>query len=290
LLREDDSAIIIGSRNFDTENVPFSSRFGRSFANFWLKVETGLAIDDCQSGFRAYPVRHLNRLRFRGSRYDFEAEVLARAAWAGLSLKTVPISVTYPRPEERISHFKPFLDNLRLTGIHSLLVGRRLLPLPHEKLVATAARMDFALLRHPGKALKMLLRENATPEGLAMSAAVGMFLAVLPLLFMHTLVILYVSLRLNLNKLVSLNVQHLAMPPFMPAVCIETGYYLRHGTWLTNLSFKTVFEQFSSRVYEWFLGSLIIAPLAAVLVGSCMFLAATLLKKLGYANDAESGC
>jgi hypothetical protein len=76
----------------------------------------------------------------------------------------------------------------------------------------------------------------------------------------------------------------------MPAVCIETGYYLRHGTWLTNLSFKTVFEQFSSRVYEWFLGSLIIAPLAAVLVGSCMFLAATLLKKLGYANDAESGC
>ncbi|HEY6010548.1 MAG TPA: DUF2062 domain-containing protein [Nitrospirota bacterium] len=290
LMREDDSSVIVGSRDFNTEHVPFSSRFGRSFANFWLRVETGAMIDDCQSGFRAYPVRHLNQLRFRGSRYDFEAEVLARAIWAGLSLRTVPISVTYPRPEERISHFKPFLDNLRLTGIHSLLVGRRLLPLPHTKLVSAAPRIDFALLRHPGKVLKMLLQENATPEGLAMAAAVGMFLAVLPLLFAHTLVILYVSMRLNLNKLVSLNVQHLAMPPFMPALCIETGYYLRHGTLLTNLSFRTVFEQFSSRLYEWFLGSLIIAPVAALLVGALMFFSATLLKRVWYAHDANNGC
>ena len=290
LMREEEPSVIIGSRNFNTENVPASSRFGRSFANFWLKVETGLTVDDCQSGFRAYPVNYLNQLRFRGSRYDFEAEVLAKAAWAGLSLKTVPISVTYPNPGQRISHFKPFLDNLRLTGIHSMLVGRRLLPVPHKKLINKASGMDLSLLRHPGKVLMMMLRENATPEGLAMSAAVGVFLAVLPLLFVHTLVILYVSLRLNLNKVVSLNVQHLAMPPFIPALCIETGYYLRHGTWLTNLSFKTVFEQFSSRLYEWFLGSLIIAPIAAVLIGSLMFVAATLLKKAGYANDAKNGC
>ncbi len=134
-LRENEESLIIGCRDFNTRNVPASSRFGRKFANFWLRVETGLTIDDCQSGFRAYPVKYVNRLRFKGSRYDFEAEVLAKAAWAGLELKTVPISVRYPRPEERMSSFKPFLDNLRLTGIHSMLVGRRLLPLPHKKLV-----------------------------------------------------------------------------------------------------------------------------------------------------------
>jgi glycosyltransferase involved in cell wall biosynthesis len=287
LLREDDPAIIIGSRNFNTENVPASSRFGRSFANFWLKVETGVAIDDCQSGFRAYPVRYLNQLAFKGERYDFEAEVLAKAAWAGLKLKTVRIGVTYPKAGERVSSFKPFLDNLRLTGIHSMLVGRRLLPWPHKKLVKDANAFDLSLLRHPGKVLKMLLQEHATPEGLALSAAVGMFLAVLPLLFAHTLVILYVSLRLNLNKVVALNVQHLAMPPFIPALCIEVGYYLRHGTWLTDLSFRTVFEQFSSRLYEWFLGSLIIAPLAALLIGGIMFVSATLIKRVRYANVSK---
>jgi glycosyltransferase involved in cell wall biosynthesis len=288
-LREEEPSIIIGSRDFNTENVNSGSRFGRSFANFWLMIETGVRIDDCQSGFRAYPVQYLNQLRFKGSRYDFEAEVLAKAAWAGLKLRTVPIRVHYPRPKERVSSFKPFLDNLRLTGIHSMLVGRRLLPVPHKKLVQHAGDTTYSLLRHPGKVLKMLLLENATPEGLAASAAVGMFLAVLPLLFVHTLVILYVSLRLNLNKIVAMNIQHLAMPPFIPAVCIEVGYYLRNGQWLTDLTFKTVFEQFSSRLYEWFLGSLIIAPLSAVIVGGIMFVTATVIKRIRCSNVAKEG-
>jgi glycosyltransferase involved in cell wall biosynthesis len=289
-MKHDEPGIIVGCRNFSTENVPGSSRFGRSFANFWLRVETGQTVDDCQSGFRAYPVQYLNQLRFKGRRYDFEAEVLARAVWAGLKLVAVPVTVIYPKPGERVSSFKPFLDNLRLTGIHAMLVGRRLLPLPHKKLVREGNSLDISLLRHPGKVLKMLLLENATPEGLAMSAAIGIFLAVLPLLFAHTLVILYVSLRLNLNKVVSLNIQHLAMPPFIPALCIETGYFLRHGRWLTELSFRTVFEQFSSRFYEWFLGSLIIAPLSAVIVGGIMYVAATVIKRVRCANVAKEGC
>jgi len=289
-IREDEPSIIIGSRNFNSENVTASSRFGRSFANFWLRVETGQVVDDCQSGFRIYPVAFLNKLRFKGVRYDFEAEVLAKAAWAGLKLKTIPVEVMYPRPEERVTSFKPILDNLRLTAIHSMLVGRRLLPLPHKKLVKSEPTFDVRLLRHPGKVLRMLLQEHATPEGLAMSAAVGMFLAVLPLLFVHSLVILYVSMRLNLNKVVTLNIQHLAMPPFIPALCIEVGYYLRHGTWLTDLSFRTVFEQFSSRLYEWFLGSLIIAPLAALIIGCMMFITATLIKRVRYRNVSKEQC
>lgn len=289
LIKEEEPGLIIGCRDFTAENVPASSRFGRAFSNFWLKVETGQTMDDCQSGFRAYPVQYLNQLRFKGKRYDFEAEVLARSAWAGLKLIMVPVNVIYPKPGERVSSFKPFLDNLRLTGIHSMLVGRRLIPFPHKKLVKGLNAFDLSLLRHPGKVLKILLLENATPEGLAMSAAIGVFLAVLPLLFVHTLVILYISLRLNLNKVVSLNIQHLAMPPFIPALCIETGYYLRHGRWLTELSFKTVFEQFSSRLYEWFLGSLIIAPLTAIIIGGIMFIAATVIKRVRCANVAKEG-
>ncbi len=289
-LRDTKPGIIIGCRNFDTENVPASSRFGRKFANFWLKVEAGITVDDCQSGFRAYPVRYLNRLNFTGARYDFEAEVLAKAAWAGLDLRMVPVSVRYPRPEERVSSFKPVLDNARLTRIHSMLVVRRLIPLPHKRLVDMKGPFDLSLLKHPGKVLKLLLEENATPEGLAASAAIGVFLGVLPLLFLHTIVILYVSLRLNLNKMVSLNVQHIAMPPLVPALCIETGYFLRHGEWLTDLSFRTVFEQFSSRLYEWFLGSLIIGPALAVMVGGLVFASSVLIRKARYAYGTKDGC
>jgi len=290
LMQDDLPGIIIGCRDFNTDNVPASSRFGRSFANFWLLVETGKVVGDCQSGFRAYPVRYLNRMDFKGAHYDFEAEVLAKAAWGGLELKTVDIDVVYPKPEERVSSFKPFLDNLRLTGIHSMLVGRRMLPFGHKKLVESRNKMDVSLLRHPGKVLNMLLRESATPEGLALSAAVGMFIAVLPILFMHSVVIFYFSMRLNLNKIVALNVQHLAVPPFLPALCIEVGYYLRHGHWLTDLSFATVFQQFSSRLFEWFLGSLIIAPLAALIIGAAMYVTAAAIKKVRFAHATKEGC
>ena len=133
-------------------------------SGFWLRPVK--LVGDCQSGFRAYPVQYLNRLGFKGSQYDFEAEVLAKAAWAGLALKTVDIDVIYPKPAERVSSFKPFLDNLRLTRIHSMLVGRRLLPIPHKKLVENRNNLDVSLLRHPGKVLQMLLKESATPEGL----------------------------------------------------------------------------------------------------------------------------
>jgi uncharacterized protein (DUF2062 family) len=138
--------------------------------------------------------------------------------------------------------------------------------------------------------LRMLLRENSTPEGLAMSAAVGLFLAVLPLLFAHTVVILYVAVRLNLNKILAVNIQHIAMPPLVPALCIEVGYYMRHGRWLTDLSVATVFEQFSARLYEWFLGSLLVAPVLAAFAGAVVYVAALIIKKVRFVDASNEQC
>jgi hypothetical protein len=59
----------------------------------------------------------------------------------------------------------------------------------------------------------------------------------------------------------------LCMPPLVPALCIEVGYYMRHGTWLTEFSLQTLGYQAVERVYEWFLGSLLVGPLLGLLVG-----------------------
>ncbi len=278
LILKHKSDLFVGCRNFDTDNVPGKSRFGRRFANFWLRVETGVQVDDCQSGFRAYPVKYLNSLNFRGKNYDFEAEVLAKFAWAGIHLRTFDVEVKYPPQEERVSHFRPFMDNLRISLVHSMLVGRRLLPIPHKRLIPKE-KFDLKLLLHPRKAIKILLKEHATPEGLATSAAIGIFFAVLPLLFIHTVVILYVATRLNLNKLVAINVQHICMPPFVPALCIEIGYFMRNGRWLTDISFATVFSEFSDRLIEWFLGSVVVAPIGAVIAWVVFFFFANALNR-----------
>lgn len=278
LMQQDEISLIVGARDFSGPNIPGSSRFGRKFANFWLKLETGEYIDDCQSGFRAYPVKYLNLLKFKGRHYDFEAEVLAKASWAGLHLRSVDIAVYYPKPEERVSSFRPFMDNLRLTLVHSMLIGMRLAPFSHKRLIA-APKVDYSMLLNPMKLIRYLLSENMTPGGLAAAAAVGTFLAVIPILFLHSAAILYVSIRLKLNKLVALNVQHIFMPPFTPALCIELGYYMRYGKWLTDLTFSNVFMHFHERLYEWLLGSLIVAPVATAAMAALFYAAGVVYQR-----------
>ena len=271
-IEDQDDVIVIGSRDFSTENVPGKSKFGRNFSNFWFKVETGLSIDDCQSGYRAYPINYILKLNLKGKRYDFETEVITKAAWAGLRIETVNVGVHYAKKEERISHFKGFLDNLRISIMHAQLVLRRLAPIPHKKLIQREEDAIYKeLFKHPVKVIKFLLHENATPVGLAASAAVGTFLAVLPLLSIHTLVIIYVATRLHLNKVMAVSIQNLCIPPFVPVACIELGYYMRYGRWLTDVSLNTVFGQFAERIWEWLLGSLIVAPVLAVIVGVVVF-------------------
>jgi len=78
---------------------------------------------------------------------------------------------------------------------------------------------------------------------------------------------------------VAINIQHLCMPPFIPALCIELGFYFRHGYWLTDLSFRTIFEQFSDRLLEWFFGALIVGPVFAIPVSAVVYMTAVMLHR-----------
>ena len=271
--------LVIGVRDFNAPNVPDSSKFGRKFSNFWIKLETGVTCADTQSGFRAYPIEPLSKLKFHCSRYNFEIEVLTRGLWGGLQLRELPIHVTYEPPEQRVSHFHPWKDNVRLSLLHTTLVTRRLLLFPHKRIVPKPKLQLPSLWKHPKEFFLFLLKENATPELLAISAAVSSFLAVLPLLSCHMLVILYVCIRLNLNKVMALAIQNLYMPPFTPFLCIELGYFMRHGAFLREASMQTIVHELHLRFWEWLLGSLVIAPIAAILSGLITYVTAQRLQK-----------
>ncbi|MCX5694853.1 MAG: DUF2062 domain-containing protein [Candidatus Omnitrophica bacterium] len=267
LLKDSDTSIIIGCRNFQQKSIPEKSQFGRAFSNFWLRLETGVVINDTQSGFRCYPVKYLNQIKTSGNYYDFETEILTRACWSGLKIREVSIRVFYPKPHLRISSFHPFIDNLRISLMHIRLLGRRLMPIPYPKLVRPEkTHIPMNIFIHPVKLIKTLLKENATPLGLAISAGVGILLGVLPLVSIHMLAILYVTSRLHLNKIMALSIQNLCMPPFVPVACIELGHFMLYRRWLTDISWQVTFGSIPERIWEWFLGSLILAPLLALVI------------------------
>jgi glycosyltransferase involved in cell wall biosynthesis len=115
-------AIIIGSRNMAQASVPGKSSFGNKFSNFWFWVETGIRRNDTQSGYRLYPVRALDRIAFFTKKFEFEIEVLVRAAWNGIEVLEVPVKVFYAEKASRISHFRPFRDFTRISILNTFLV------------------------------------------------------------------------------------------------------------------------------------------------------------------------
>ena len=122
-LRSNRRAMVIGRRKMD--DAPWTSRKGRGFSNFWVWASCGLRLGDSQSGFRIYPLPETLALGVVARRYQFEVEVLARAAWQGIPIVEVPISAAYGATLPRISHFRPFIDFLRNSGTFSRLIIRR---------------------------------------------------------------------------------------------------------------------------------------------------------------------
>ena len=115
--------LIIGNRDMTDQHIPKKSLFGRKFSNFWVGMETGRDLADTQSGFRLYTVAAMNRMHFFTRKYDFELESLVRWVWHDYLVEIVTIQVFYPSPEERVSHFKGFKDNFRISILNTILVA-----------------------------------------------------------------------------------------------------------------------------------------------------------------------
>jgi len=255
-------AVAIGARRMKAANAPPSSVFGRDFSNFWVRLECGHALPDSQSGYRLYPVDFLLAGRFLSPGFPFEVEVLVRAGWAGLPLLSVPVQVHYPPAGERVSHFRPFLDNLRLSCLHAGLVIRSLLPWPHPlRSPGEEAGLKMTEFLHPVRFFRRLSREHSGAGELAAAVWVGIFLGALPIIPFGIAAIVYASHRLHLNKLASVAASNACIAPFVPLACIETGYFLLHGSFLFAFDRHVLLYEIHLRLWEWLLGALVIGPI-----------------------------
>ena len=119
--RQHPGALIVGSRKMDSVERSKGSSFANKFSNFWLWVQTGVKLPDTQSGYRLYPLKKIKSLPLFSSRYEAEVELLVIASWHGVKLVSTPIDVYYPPKEERVSHFRPTADFVRISILNTLL-------------------------------------------------------------------------------------------------------------------------------------------------------------------------
>ena len=99
-----ETALVLGVRDLVRDGAPRANRFSNGISNFFLSRFARRPLRDTQCGLRRYPVRETLALRTSGQGYDFEAEVLLRAIWAGVDVVEEPVRVLYP--EHRKTHFR----------------------------------------------------------------------------------------------------------------------------------------------------------------------------------------
>lgn len=113
--------IVVGSRNLSANCMPLGNRFANRFGNFWFHVQTWQPLSDTQTGFRLYTLTCLPIRRFITNRYEAELELLVFSAWRGVKLCESPVRVYYAPKGERVSHFRPFADFMRIFALNTVL-------------------------------------------------------------------------------------------------------------------------------------------------------------------------
>jgi hypothetical protein len=179
-------------------------------------------------------------------------EILTRSIWAGLRTASVPIRVWYPDPSQSASSFRPFLDNLRISLLHTQLVLRQLLPIPHRRLVGTPGPPR----QSPAQWLKHICTENSTPLGVAAAAMFSLLLGIV-LWPWGPFAIAYLAIRLHLNKIVAIAIAAVCMSSRLPAFCMAIA--------------RLVLGPQANGHLIWFIGSHIVAFTASPLLGLLMY-------------------
>ncbi len=262
-IEEQPESLVIGARNMAVENVPNKSNFGNRVSNFWYKVETGISLTDTQSGFRLYPVQKLKKIWFFTTKFEFEIEVIVKAAWRGIPVINVPVSVYYAPQNERVSHFNARRDSTRISFLNTYLV---ILAALFWRPVMLLRKLTFTNLKKVWKEEAFASHESATKK--AISVGVGLFFGIVPIWGFQFALAIFTAIFFKLNKIIVGLTAQISIPPFIPFVLfasVKTGELVLSEK--VDISFSSLhsIESLSKNVLVYYIGATVLSLLAAVL-------------------------
>jgi putative flippase GtrA len=113
-LAAEPESLILGARDFSGGNVPSKSRWGNRVTSAVFGLAAGTRCKDTQTGLRGLPLPFAQIcLNVPGERFEYEFNVLLRAAKGRLPFREVEIQTIY-QDGNSSSHFRAFRDSARI--------------------------------------------------------------------------------------------------------------------------------------------------------------------------------
>ncbi len=256
--------LLIGARNMAQAGVPKKSSFGNTFSNFWYWVETGIRLRDTQAGFRLYPLFAMKNLNLCTNKFEFEIEAIVKAAWSGIEVKNIPIKVHYELVD-RTSHFRPFKDFTRISILNTWLVLVAFFYIKPRNLFRKLKKKGFKRF-----VMEDLLASDDSSEKKALSIALGVLIGLSPLWGFHTVLVIFLAILFNLNKVIAFAFSNVSLPPLIPLVFF---FSIKYGSWILGKEFSFSMNEidlsFSAVKYlkPYIIGSVALAVTASAVLG-----------------------
>ncbi len=270
-IQNEPNSLLIGSRNMTQENVPKKSSFGNKFSNFWFKFETGIKLEDTQSGFRLYPLNLIPK-KYYTNKFEFEIEVIVRSAWKGIAVKNIPIQVLYD-PAERVSHFRPFRDFTRISILNTVLVTNALLYIKPRDFLRRAKKKGFKKFF-----LEDILESKDSNFKKSAAIALGVFIGISPFWGFQTILLFTFAAIFRLNKVIAYMSSNVSFPPFIPFVIygsLKMGSYFVSTDVPLILDSSVTLDDIQKNATQYIVGSLILASVSALFFGLLSYLLLT---------------
>jgi len=267
LLDEGQEVLLIGNRNMSQEGIPKKSSFGNRFSNFWFWFETGIKLEDTQSGYRLYPLHKIPKKYFT-PKFEFEIEIIVRTAWRHIPVKNVPVKVLYD-PAERVSHFRPFRDFTRISILNTILVTITLLYIIPRNFVNNFRKKSFKKFIRED-----VLESDGSNRTKAFSVSLGVFIGFSPFWGFHTLLVISLSVLFKLNKVLAFVASNVSLPPFIPFIIAAALYlgapFIQGESNILNQELN--FELVKNNLLQYIIGSAILASSMSVISGIATFI------------------
>ena len=114
-IKKHPDSLILGCRDFDSENVPTRNKFGNKITRGVFKTFVGLSITDTQTGLRGYPTKVMSSLlSVKGDRFEYETNMLIETMNKKIPIIEVPIETIYLENSNSESHFNPVKDSFEI--------------------------------------------------------------------------------------------------------------------------------------------------------------------------------
>ena len=189
-------------------------------------------------------------------------------------MKFIPVSIRVLYDlEERVSHFRPARDFLRISILNSILVVGALLYYYPKKFLSI-------------NTLRLIKHETIKPEESnlrkALSIAFGFFMGIIPIWGFQLLVGIPLAVLMRLNKVLFITAANISIPPMIPLIVYASfllGQEVVNGEIDHSAMFSYSLDDIQTNVMQYLIGAVLLSVIVFIASFIMSFILLKILRK-----------